>query len=315
MKSTIILVAFVFFSNQLMVRCFMTANLASSEFGKSYIIRAIQDFTFEQAKVFCQNNGEQLVKIESREEWLWLTKNAPNMGPFWYWLGAAPVGSGRTPTHWLDGTKIERFFWRDETKTGSSDCNTLGISTHFGEPKMWAKACSTSNGYVICQSTVFHSTHLNGFKQDLVEKSATITQLQEQLSECSSNLTETVSNLIDKTTTLADLDLQFKQLSGELNSSRNELENCKIDTIELKYENSAQMNVSMTLGATIDRLSTTIDRQSSMLDRLSSTNHQQSLTNDRQSSTIDRQSSTIDQLIDKIAQLEETSKQQSDGLQ
>ena len=309
MKSTIILVAFVFFSNQLMVCCAMTtSHVTSSEFGKSYIVRTRERFIFEQAKVFCNDNGGQLVKIESLEEWRWLRKNAPEIGLNRYWIGAAPVGSGRTPTHWLDGTKIERFFfWQDDTITGTSDCNTLAISTELGEAKMWAMSCST-NGFVICQSTVPHSTHLNGLKQDLVEKNATIAQLQEQLSECSSNLTETMSNLIDKTTTLADSDLQFKQLSGELNSTRNELGNCKIETIELKHENSAQVNVSVTLGATIDRLSVTNDRQSSMLDRLSSTIHQQSLTNDRQSST-------IDQLINKIAQLEETLKQQSDGLQ
>ena len=136
--------------------------VTTHEFGKTYLVRnAARDYaqnedsllTFNEAKDYCISKGAQLAKFESSDEWQWFYENVHKkygLIYYHYWIGAAPVGSGQTPTHWLDGTKIINYFWQDKPRTSDSDCNSLLIGNHNGEPRFETYPCEYHR-VVICQ--------------------------------------------------------------------------------------------------------------------------------------------------------------------
>ena len=175
------------------------AMVKSEQFAKTYVVTTRGNMrNFLKAKDFCQENGGILAKIESSDEWKWVLENIegelPGSANGWFWIGATPVGSGQTPTHWLDGTKIADYIWRSSSaKSRNSDCNGLTIGTSGGEPMMEVRECATTNTFIVCQQDPpikdpvkdqvrdVNSNKVRLYEQQLTEKKSTIAKLQDEL--------------------------------------------------------------------------------------------------------------------------------------
>ena len=125
----------------------------ANEFNKIFLVRTGSIVKLTQAISFCDDNGGQLAKIESADEWLWFDDHVvkPNqLENNWYWIGATPVAKRLIPSHWLDGSNITQFFWNGFTARGRRQCNGLRINSHNDGPNFSTYTCSGGSN-VLCQ--------------------------------------------------------------------------------------------------------------------------------------------------------------------
>jgi len=119
-------------------------RVTSDTFRKTYLVEPNNLLDFNQSQGFCLTNGGKLAGIKSREEWQWFVTNVNEQydldNPF-YWIGAKPVGPDQEPTHWLDGSKIDNYFWQYMPRTDNGDCNGLIIDTNDGKPRFQTTDC------------------------------------------------------------------------------------------------------------------------------------------------------------------------------
>lgn len=76
----------------------------NEELNKTYILESKStQSSYSDAKIFCHQNGAQVIKLDTPTEVAWIHDNI--MQSF-FWLGVQEK-QGQTPDHWLDGTPIK----------------------------------------------------------------------------------------------------------------------------------------------------------------------------------------------------------------
>ena len=195
-------------------------EVTSNQFDKTYLVGTRHSFNFSQAKDFCHLNGGQLAKIESRGELLWFDENIQKkrgLGQLSYWIGATPVGSGQTPTHWLDGTKIVNYLWQNSSrKTQDSDCTGLAIDTHENDLRFDTYSCYWYPSAAICE--------LNHMAKTLSKIKSSIAENQLELKSNFKETIETIENTAKRIT---------NDFEGKLNQFKTDVIHVKSNELEI----------------------------------------------------------------------------------
>ncbi|XP_040909025.1 hepatic lectin-like isoform X5 [Toxotes jaculatrix] len=129
--------------------------------GKCYLF-SISSANWEQSRRWCQREGGDLVKIDSREEqiflvnrvreeinnteekfWIGLT-DSKEEGK-WFWVDGSPLNTSLT--FWAS---VEPDDWTEENPDGE-DCVRMGEQPGHNDPKIWADKSCKAHHRSICE--------------------------------------------------------------------------------------------------------------------------------------------------------------------
>ena len=190
--------------------------------GRRYIL-ADRSMDFNEAIEFCKANDGYLPKIESEDEFEWITSNI--IGNSWFdsfWLGVIPIEVNETPTRHLDGSKIKNFIFELEDHRSVSMDGRYGLEVWRKDGKCFyskRKIEILFESRVICQLP----------KEEIVhQKDEAISLIATQLAIDDEDLaTNTIEKTANKSLTNSSIESQARQAMVE---SQN------IDNINLKLE-------------------------------------------------------------------------------
>jgi len=96
-------------------------NYASDVHGKEYMYNSPTRITYQESIKVCDANNATVVQIRSKNEFDWILQH---INPDAMFHIGVRVNGTLTPTHFLDGSRIEWYSWNQEKQT-SFNCTSI----------------------------------------------------------------------------------------------------------------------------------------------------------------------------------------------